>query len=114
MPILELSDSGITLIRSDEIFVSNAHSLKFHKSIFMSKSYLIIISDKVHEKLSFIKSNLFEELSGKFDIIISNPPYIETSSIELLQKEVKDYEPRNALDGGIDGLDFYRRIIELV
>ncbi len=60
----------------------------------------------------FIQSNLFEKLKGKkFDAIISNPPYIETEVIKELDKEVKDNEPHLALDGGADGLDFYRKII---
>ena len=54
--------------------------------------------------------DLYGDLSKKFDIIVSNPPYIKTEEIETLEKEVKDYEPRLALDGGADGLDFYRRI----
>ena len=56
--------------------------------------------------------DLYGDLSEKFDIIVSNPPYIKTEEINTLDKEVKDYEPRIALDGGEDGLDFYRRICE--
>ena len=56
--------------------------------------------------------DLYGDLSEKFDIIVSNPPYIKTEEIDALDKEVKDYEPRIALDGGEDGLDFYRRICE--
>lgn len=56
--------------------------------------------------------DLYGDLSEKFDIIVSNPPYIKTEEIDTLDKEVKDYEPRIALDGGDDGLDFYRRICE--
>ena len=65
---------------------------------------------KVRNKITFIESNLFDEINVKFDIIVSNPPYIETNQIKRLQTEVKDYEPLNALDGGKDGLDFYREI----
>lgn len=56
--------------------------------------------------------DLYGDLSEKFDIIVSNPPYIKSEEIDTLDKEVKDYEPRIALDGGEDGLDFYRRICE--
>lgn len=58
----------------------------------------------------FVQSDLFTRLRGRFDLIISNPPYIPSADIETLQTEVKDYEPRLALDGGADGLDIYRRI----
>ena len=46
--------------------------------------------------------------SAKFDLIISNPPYIPATEIPMLQEEVRDYDPHSALDGGSDGLDFYR------
>lgn len=45
-----------------------------------------------------------------YNIIVSNPPYIPSKEIDALQREVRDFEPRSALDGGADGLDFYRRI----
>jgi release factor glutamine methyltransferase len=61
--------------------------------------------------IEFIESNLFNGIIGrKFDIIVSNPPYIKSEDILTLQKEVKDFEPNLALDGGADGLDFYRII----
>jgi release factor glutamine methyltransferase len=68
---------------------------------------------KNNVKVEFIQSDLFNGLkkSKKYDIIISNPPYISSSEIEKLDIEVKKYDPRLALDGGEDGLDFYRKII---
>ena len=61
-------------------------------------------------EISFIKSDLFENVSEKFDVILSNPPSIPTKDIEKLEKELS-FEPECALDGGSDGLDFYRDII---
>ncbi len=60
----------------------------------------------------FIQSDLFSRIRGRFDVIISNPPYIPSEDIASLQREVRDHEPRLALDGGADGLDVYRRIAE--
>ncbi len=54
---------------------------------------------------------MFARTRARFDLIISNPPYIPTAEIERLEPEVRDYEPRGALDGGGDGLAAYRRII---
>ncbi len=66
--------------------------------------------------ITWINSNLFHQvpvdLHGKLDVLVSNPPYIPTADVEELMCEVKDFEPRTALDGGKDGLDFYRRIID--
>ena len=65
----------------------------------------------VDDRIEFFCGNLFEPLEGKiFNAIVSNPPYIPTSDLETLQIEVKS-EPQLALDGGNDGLEFYRRII---
>jgi release factor glutamine methyltransferase len=61
-------------------------------------------------EITFIRSDLFTDIEGKFDLIVSNPPYIPAEEIEGLQREVKDFEPRLALDGGADGLNYYREI----
>lgn len=67
------------------------------------------------KSIKFQEGDLFSPFCGKlrkkkFDLIITNPPYIQTDVIPTLQREVKDHEPMSALDGGKDGLDFYRRI----
>lgn len=62
-------------------------------------------------KVSFLEGDLYEKAEGFFDRIVSNPPYIRPEVIEGLMPEVKEHEPRIALDGGADGLTFYRRII---
>lgn len=65
---------------------------------------------RVH--VNFLEGDMFEPVGGKkFDMIVTNPPYIKTNMIAMLQEEVKDHEPLMALDGGKDGLDFYRVII---
>ena len=61
-------------------------------------------------KVRFLKSDLFSRIRGRYDIIVSNPPYIPTADIDGLQREIKEHEPHLALDGGADGLDYYRRI----
>ena len=73
------------------------------------------ISNEVDDRVEFIKSDLFSSIENKnikFDVIVSNPPYIPKKDIETLHTQVKDYEPYTALEGGEDGLDFYRSITE--
>lgn len=60
--------------------------------------------------VNFVKSDLFGNIRGRFNLIVCNPPYIRSEEIHTLAREVKDFEPRVALDGGEDGLDFYRRL----
>lgn len=62
--------------------------------------------------VKWIQSNLFESVTGKYDIIVSNPPYIESEVVNKLMPEVRVHEPRLALDGKEDGLFFYQSIIE--
>lgn len=64
------------------------------------------------ERVTFEETDLFPLNEEKVDLIVSNPPYIASSVIETLAPEVKDYEPRLALDGDADGLSFYRRIVD--
>lgn len=62
-------------------------------------------------QVEFIQSDLFTNLQDRqFDVIVTNPPYVPSQEIATLQKEVKDFEPTLALDGGVDGLDFYKKI----
>lgn len=75
----------------------------------------VLLAQKNAEMLgldaTFVQSDLFEHIEGKYDMIVSNPPYVETAVIETLDMVVKGYEPHAALDGGADGLDFYRRLV---
>lgn len=62
------------------------------------------------DRFATVRSDWFEAISGRFDVIVSNPPYISSAEIETLQKEVRSFDPLRALDGGVDGLDAYRVI----
>lgn len=69
------------------------------------------VRNGVEERLSFLQRDILREpVEGRFDYIVSNPPYIETEVIPTLMQDVRNYEPYTALWGGDDGLDFYRRI----
>ena len=63
-------------------------------------------------EVTFVQSDMFAEILGPFDVIVSNPPYIPTEVIETLQEEVRLHEPKGALDGSGDGLFFYRILAE--
>ena len=64
------------------------------------------------DRVAFVTGDLFSPVTGTYDIILSNPPYIRHDDIARLDEEVRSFEPAAALDGGADGLDFYRRIID--
>lgn len=66
---------------------------------------------KHHTDALFVCGDLFEKISGRYGMIVSNPPYIRTAEIDRLQEEVRTYDPVCALDGKEDGLYFYRRIV---
>jgi len=65
------------------------------------------------DRVEFLTGDMFDALKGygNFDIIVSNPPYIKSSEISELEPQVRLFEPKDALDGGADGLDFYREIV---
>ena len=102
---------------------SGAIGISVAKYVKNAKVYATDISEKalevakvnaknigVEEQIEFIKSDLFQNIKNhKFDIIVSNPPYIKNADIDYLSEEVQK-EPKLALDGGSDGLDFYRKI----
>ncbi len=70
-------------------------------------------ADDLRAKIKFVEGDMFAPHAGKkFDMIVSNPPYIRTAMISILQEEVKTHEPLGALDGGRDGLEFYRIIVD--
>lgn len=82
----------------------------------VSKQALLVAKEnaKLHElEAEWVRGNLFDNVSGRFDVIVSNPPYIPQAQIPTLMPEVQLFEPLQALDGGGDGLDFYRRISAL-
>ena len=101
------------------ILLSLLHELKPRTvtgvGVDLSKEALCVAernAEKLKIDAEFLESDLFENVKGTYDVIVSNPPYIRTSVIETLQEEVKDHDPYLALDGKEDGLYFYRRIIE--
>ena len=83
----------------------------------LSKKCLIIskknaIAQKVSSRLKLYKSDVDKFNLGKYDLIVSNPPYIKTSDIKYLERDVANFEPRIALDGGLDGLSEIRKVIK--
>ena len=61
--------------------------------------------------VSFYRSDMLDKINGRYDVIVSNPPYIASDVVDELMPEVQEHEPRMALDGGADGLDLYRRLL---
>lgn len=97
--LLSLGEVG-SIVASD---ISN-------EALLVAEKNLNLVSENERKKIKLIQGDLFERIEGRFDIIVSNPPYIESKMIDGLQPEVSVYEPRLALDGSEDGLLFYRRI----
>lgn len=64
--------------------------------------------------VQFVKADLFGGVRGRYNLITANPPYVRSAEIATLSRDVRDFEPHLALDGGVDGLDYYRRIAEKI
>ena len=80
----------------------------------VSKTALLVAKENAKQyelAAEWVRSDLFDNIGGKYDMIVSNPPYIRTEEIAKLMPEVRDFEPIDALDGREDGLYFYRRIV---
>ena len=111
MEVLDLcTGSGCILLS----ILKNAPAVKGTGSD-VSKQALLVAKEnaKLHNlEADWVRGNLFDNITGQFDVIVSNPPYIAQTEIPSLMPEVAQFEPIQALDGGPDGLDFYRRITE--
>lgn len=111
MEVLDLcTGSGCVLLS----ILKNAPSVRGTGSD-ISKQALLVAKEnaKLYDlEADWVRSNLFDNVSGSYDVIVSNPPYIAQAEIPALMPEVSQFEPMEALDGGVDGLDFYRRITE--
>ncbi len=94
------ADLGVTVTASD---ISDAAIMLARENAEANKA-----------EINFAVGDMFRNVHGKFNIIVCNPPYIKSGEIPHIQREVHEYEPRVALDGGEDGLDFYRRLSEEV
>lgn len=104
------SGSGIIGITVAKITNANVTLLEISKKAIrvLKKN---IIKHNLSDRVRIVKSNLFPENPEKFDIIVSNPPYISTRDFQLLEKKIKNFEPEKALFGGEDGLFYIRKII---
>ena len=111
--ILELGVGSGCILLSLLNEINGSKGIGIDKDIEALKvAQLNALNMKISEKVSFIASNWTKSIKGKFDIIISNPPYIKSSNIINLQKEVKNHDPLIALDGGEDGLICYKEIMK--
>lgn len=111
MKVLDLcTGSGCVIVS----ILHNAGGVEGY-AVDISKQALIVAKENAKQNdvtVNFERSDLFDNVTGKFDVIVSNPPYIPTAEITKLMPEVRDFEPTEALDGKEDGLYFYRRMLE--
>ncbi|WP_286312253.1 peptide chain release factor N(5)-glutamine methyltransferase, partial [Romboutsia ilealis] len=112
--ILDIGTGSGAITVSLAKYIANSKVMSFDISeIPLQVGKINAINNDVDNKIEFVKSDVFSAIKDKeiqFDVIVSNPPYIPKKDIETLHTQVKDYEPYNALEGGEDGLDFYRQI----
>ena len=112
--ILDIGTGSGSITVSLAKYIENSKVMSFDISdIPLEVGKINAINNEVDNKIEFVKSDVFsaiEDTEKQFDVIVSNPPYIPKKDIETLHTQVKDYEPYNALEGGEDGLDFYRQI----
>jgi release factor glutamine methyltransferase len=115
LSITQMVESASKGVRVDTSLVDiSTKALKVAKRNWQYNVSNVFKGKQFLQNVEFIKSDLFERVQGKYDVIVCNPPYIKRGDLESLEIEVKDFEPKLALDGGEDGLDFYRKIIEIV
>ena len=112
--ILDIGTGSVSITVSLAKYIENSKVMSFDISdIPLEVGKINAINNEVDNKIEFVKSDVFSAIKDtekQFDVIVSNPPYIPKKDIETLHTQVKDYEPYNALEGGEDGLDFYRQI----
>ena len=111
MEVLDLcTGSGCILLS----ILKNALTVKGTGSD-ISKQALLVAKEnaRLHDlEAEWVRGNLFDNVNGQYDVIVSNPPYIVQTEIPMLMPEVAQFEPMEALDGGPDGLNFYRKITQ--
>ena len=99
----------ISILKEKKTFYGNGIDIS-NKCLNISK--INALKQNIHTKLKLFKSNVDKFSIGKYDLIVSNPPYIKKSNLKYLEKDVGKYEPKLALDGGFDGLSEIRKVIK--
>ena len=114
MDILDVcTGSGCILLSVLKLGKKKCRGILHGTGVDLSREALQVAEEnagRLQVEATFLHSDLFAEVQGQYDMILSNPPYIEKAVVETLEEEVRIHEPRMALDGGEDGLDFYRKI----
>jgi len=100
---IDISQNALKVAQSNAAAIKVSDKLSFIE--------MDILSHKEDGNIDILQESPSTKVFGDFHIIVSNPPYIPSGEIPFLQREVRDHEPKGALDGGMDGLNFYREII---